>query len=119
MKEFIKAKRFTLISSAFYLFPILPFVLLAIFGLIATLTEIPSNNSGFIYTASALISIALIISIPLIIIICNIGSISMQIVAIVRKEILWLNILLIILSSAFIILSLLFMREFWIGAMSA
>ena len=114
-----KRKQFTLISSAFYLFPILPFVLLAIFELIATLTEMMSNRSGFLYTVSAFISIFLIILIPLIIIICNAASISMQIVAIARKEILWLNILLIVLSSAFIILSLLFAREFWIGAMSA
>ncbi len=113
-----KKKLFTFISSAFYLFSILPYVLLEIFGLIASLTEFPSNRSGLLYTVSVFISIILIILIPLIIIICNIGSISMQIVAIVRKEILWLNILLIVLSVAFIILSFLFAREFWIGAMS-
>ncbi len=113
-----KKKIFTLTSTALYALPVIPLVAFSFFGTIASITEFPSNRSGVIYIASSTISIILIILIPFFIILCNIITISCQIVAIVRKEILWLNILLIVVSLVVIALSVLFIHKFWQGAMS-
>lgn len=109
-----KKKLFTLFSTVFFALPIIPVIA---FLTLIWLASIPPD-AGAIVTITGLAAALSIFSFPFVAILSSLSVIGFQIVAIVRKEILWLNILLIVLSLAVCFLELCFFQQIWLRMMS-
>ena len=107
-------KIFTFTSLPFFAVPIIPVI-----GFIALifLAGIPDDAGAFV-TITGLVAVLFLLSTPFVAILSSLSVIIFQIVAIVRKEILWLNILLIVLSLAVCFLEVWFFQENWLRMMS-
>lgn len=110
-----KKKIFTFTSLPFFALPIIPAFWFLIF---LGLASIPPDGGAFVTMCGIAAFVLCIFSFPVTVIVGTLGVIGFQIVAIVRKEILWLNILFIVLSLALCFLGLWFFQELWLGMMS-
>ena len=112
----MKKKRFyTLTSIIFFALPIIPAFWFLIF---LGLASIPPDGGAFVSICGIAAFVLCVFSFPVTVIVGTLGVIGFQIVAMVRKEILWLNILFIVLSLALCFLGLWFFQELWLGMMS-
>ena len=91
-------------------------VLLAFFGVMATLLEIPCNSSG-IYEFFVTVEIAMILVYPLIATVINAASIIFQIIALRNNESKVKNIIMMIITVLYEIAVIVFFAYFWQGAM--
>ena len=99
------------------LIPLLYTVVFFAFGLLASITEFPTNRSG-IYIVFAVIATVLLLLFPLVCLICSIVSIVYQVKALRKQESKAKNAVMMAVSFMYIIATIIFSYLFWQGAMS-
>ena len=109
-----KKKIFTFTSLPFFAVPVIPII---DFIALMFLCDIP-DDTGALITITGLVAVLSLLSFPVVSFLSSLSIIGFQIVAIVRKEILWLNILFIVLSVAVCVLEICFFQQTWLRMMS-
>lgn len=113
----MKKSIYTKIAFISLLIPISHIILFFVFMLLACLTEFPCERDG-IYLVFAGIDIFLLLLFPVIQLNCSVLGIVFEIIALCKGESRIKNVAMLIASSAYIVLDVIFSYKLYLGMMS-